>query len=171
MTHEKEIKYWAEHADNTKVWSKSINTENANWWLDENPIWNSKGHIYIVDNEWAELRKANADGYIIQQKGKINHTMPDNWWNVGFYDTAFSIFKPEDFHIKSKEWYVNIPKEGVVCWVWDYHEEEKRLGIVIDFCRGAGYPFKGIANGFCNGSITYWMHAKPVKPEECWQGE
>jgi len=160
MTHEKEIKFWAEHKNGTKVWTKFDNT---GWKLEAFPCWIS-ANMYIVDDEWAELRKANADGYTIQQKGKVKHTMPDNWWNVGFYDTAFCTFSPEDFCIKPKEWYECIPPEGIPCWVWDDDHKQRLIAVINRYEENANYKFWDISDYF-------WKNAVPVKPEECWQGE
>ena len=90
MTHEDEIQYWGSHPDGTKVWSK----EGGEWELSEGaPAWLPEGQ-YIVDNDWAELRKAQADGEQLQYhlNGRewkdstirrvdyvVGNTKPENW--------------------------------------------------------------------------------------------
>ena len=62
MTHEKEIQRWATCPDGTKVWWKD---NLRDWLLTVNASWNKK-YNYIVDDEYAELRKAEADGKSIE---------------------------------------------------------------------------------------------------------
>ena len=63
MTHAKEIKRWASCPDGTKVWYKNTSTKKT-WHLND-WYWNGTG-TYIVDDEYAELRKAHADGKKIE---------------------------------------------------------------------------------------------------------
>jgi len=64
-SHANEIRYWAEHPDGTKVWLKH---QNSDWTLleDYEINWRLKKGIYIVDDEWAELRIAQADSKQLQ---------------------------------------------------------------------------------------------------------
>ncbi len=65
MTHEKEIQRWSTTPDGTGVWYRykndtkwdKLNAAQVGWhdWC-----------IYIVDDEYAELRKARMDGKVIQ---------------------------------------------------------------------------------------------------------
>lgn len=68
MRHKDEVKYWADHPDGTKVWvnDNAIKT----WCLKENVQWLS-GFTYIVDDSWAELRKAQHDGKQLQCENEI----------------------------------------------------------------------------------------------------
>ena len=89
MKHADEIKYWAEHPDNTKVWYRNI--DKTEWELIK-PRWDNTG-IYIVDNQWSTLRKAQADGKQLQlnlggtwmnreltlQEIKLRNTAPKHW--------------------------------------------------------------------------------------------
>ena len=63
MTHADEIKYWADHPDGTNVWFKHLG--NKRWYLTDLPRWNPK-ILHIVDDQWTELRKAQADGKQLQ---------------------------------------------------------------------------------------------------------
>ena len=65
MTHKEEICYWAEHPDRTKLWSRSKNGDK--WLIVQNPSWRDD-YVYIVDDEWAELRKAQADGHELEYR-------------------------------------------------------------------------------------------------------
>ena len=64
-SHAEEIKYWADYPDRTRVWHR--HKEKKLWVLTSSPSW-FKDRIYIVDNEWSELRKAQADGKQLQFK-------------------------------------------------------------------------------------------------------
>ena len=64
MKNTDEICYWTKHKTGTKVWYKSGFTDNK-WELKEKVYWDGLG-IYIVDDEWAELRKAQIDGKQLQ---------------------------------------------------------------------------------------------------------
>ncbi len=102
MTHEKEIKFWAEHKDGTKVWVKFDDT---GWKLENFPCWMS-ANMYIVDDEWAKLRKANADGAIVQYKSTFGGWLDrkKDWWKNDFH---FHIkmekdITPKNFRIKGE---------------------------------------------------------------------
>ena len=79
MIHEKEIIRWAKSPNGTGVWYKTVN--NNIWsYMEKSPSW--LGHIiYIVDDEWADIRKAAADGKTIQFKNT----------NGEFFDVGFTI--------------------------------------------------------------------------------
>ncbi len=59
MIHEKEIQRWATCPDGTKVWWKD---NLRDWLLTANASWNKRDN-YIVDDEYAELRKKICDLY------------------------------------------------------------------------------------------------------------
>ena len=63
--HGEEMKRWAEAPDRTKVWHKMKAADS--WALDGAPAW-LHDILYIVDDEWAELRKAQIDGKQLQIK-------------------------------------------------------------------------------------------------------
>ena len=103
MKHKHEIKYWAEHPDKTKVWFKSKKRDK--WLIDELCGWYSE-FIYIVDDEWAELRKAQVDGkqleyYIGYRKEEINDEV--YWVNSALsrYDMENTL--PEHWRIKPEK--------------------------------------------------------------------
>lgn len=59
----KEIERWAKATDGVKVWCR--NEKGTEWTLKDNVIFNND-MIYVVDDEWAELRKAQIDGKQLQ---------------------------------------------------------------------------------------------------------
>ena len=169
MIHEKEIKYWAKHPDGTKVWHKYTH-EDKLWELEEFTYW-KKDEIYIIDDEWAKLRKAQVDGKTIQMLDRgSNIDLPKDWWKTSFYK-IYKTGSPNNYCIKPKKWYEDIPKKGVICWVWDEDKNKKRLRLITDFYQNAEYQFKETNKGFYDGDAVGWKHAEPVKPEECWKGE
>ena len=61
--HIDEMKRWAESPKGTKVWLRC--SKNDSWKLSDDPqFWSDC--IYIIDDEWADLRKAQADGKQLQ---------------------------------------------------------------------------------------------------------
>jgi len=60
--------------------------------------------------------------------------------------------------MKQSKWYDNIPKKGIICWVWDIEGSVKDLTVIIDYSNGL---FLSAENG--------WKFAEPVKPEECYK--
>jgi len=117
--HLEEICYWAEHPFGTKVWCKTEKEwlrQNCSGWL---PV-----YTYIVDNEWAELRKAQADGKQLQLKlqdkwidaelvikNKYNST-PKHWRikpdKVRKYKWAYSLASGAGFISISDGYYENL---------------------------------------------------------------
>lgn len=61
--HINEMKRWADAPDGTRVWFKDV--DDLSWDTTLMPLW-VESCIYIVDDEWAELRKAQADGKQLQ---------------------------------------------------------------------------------------------------------
>ena len=102
MTHEPEICYWAKHPDETKVWVK---TEPHDWNLYDEPHWKPYSK-YIVDNKWAELRKAQADGKQLQ------YYYDDVCW----VDMNFTIENSDEDIVN---WRIK-PKKTIYEWQWIY---------------------------------------------------
>ncbi len=63
MKHKNEMIRWANSLDGTKVWNKPLGQKG--WNCNDNPQWTITT-IYIVDDGYAELRKAQLDGKSIQ---------------------------------------------------------------------------------------------------------
>jgi len=103
MKHGKEIKYWAEHPDGTRVWQRTDDI-GSEWELNLFPKWHETFH-YIVADEWAELRKAQEDGKQLQWKGSDAV--------LGYYSMHNTNI--EDWRIKPDE-----PEEPVYEYQWIY---------------------------------------------------
>ncbi len=65
MKHKKEIVRWSNCPDGTKVWTQYKG--NSTWGTTLAPLWNPETK-HIVDDEYSELRKAEADGKVIQSE-------------------------------------------------------------------------------------------------------
>ena len=61
-----EVKRWARAEEGTNIWVKCAN-DGESWHL-RCDVYFSPDCVYIVDDEWAELRKAQADGKQLQFK-------------------------------------------------------------------------------------------------------
>ena len=103
MKHADEICYWAKHPDGTKTWWKN---KYENKWKFVDPGWYIDSEdIYIVDDKWSELRKAQADGKQLQSLIK-----PDKFEDQTLDRYLMSHSTPSEWRIK--------PKETVYEWQW-----------------------------------------------------
>ncbi|OQX82751.1 MAG: hypothetical protein B6D63_07235 [Candidatus Latescibacteria bacterium 4484_7] len=160
MYWEHEIKYWAEHPDGTKIWARP---QSEDWLILGIPGW-APDVIYIVNDEWAKLRKANADGESLQILfDGCWIDVPNDWWKKDFYALDHTVYGPEDFRVKPKEWYEDIPPEGILCWVSDIKNEKLFAAKIIEYDTRWTLPF-------IDENTSHWRYAEPVKPEECWKG-
>ena len=106
MIHKEEIKYWAEQPDGTRVWCHEDG--NIEYWklLCCSPEWFPQ-NIYIVDNEWATLRKAQSEGKQLQLSitGEV-------WKDKELTYSRMPLDEPEWWRIK--------PEEPVYEYQWLY---------------------------------------------------
>ena len=93
--HKDEITRWANSAESTNVWYKS---RDGNWYLLDRPAWINKV-AYIVDDEWAELRKAQADGK------QLEVIIGSTWISETLLIGHESVSGTNVWRIKSKEVY------------------------------------------------------------------
>ena len=108
MIHENEICYWARHEDGTEVWMKSELSND--WELLMNPYWH-KNRKYITNDEWAELRKAQADGKQLQYDD-------GTWMNRELKILHLGLYLPSEWRIKPEEVYE-------WQWVFKYNHDDK----------------------------------------------
>ena len=113
-----EICLWANSPLGTEVWYKRKNTKDK-WTCSISVLWN-KDYIHIVDNEWAELRKAQIDGKQLQFKG-----LTTGQW----YDTTL---KYEDIN-NSYIQYWRIKPEPVYEWQFLMYDECTKTYALTDF--------------------------------------
>jgi hypothetical protein len=130
---------------NKNTWQK----ENNNIELDEILIKN-----YVIGDKYFSARKAHALGEPVEVLGNLGV------WSI----TTNPKWLPAlQYRPKKKEWYDNIPKDGVLCWVWDATKNDIQPRVITSYSDWVGIEFE--ASGF------RWRHAEPIKPEECYQGK
>ena len=122
MTHKKEIIRWASSHNNTQVWYKfkqPIAGNDDKWYLTTYcPSWRSDCH-YVVDDEWAEIRKAVIDGKTIQKETKRG------WVDIKF--TKKTLTKNKNVNkYRIKPEFSNMPIDTKLL-VWDNGEEHKKI--------------------------------------------
>ena len=106
MKHKDEICRWANCPDGTKVWIKDEETE---WYLGK-PIWFAH-RKYIVNDAWAEIRKAFVDGKTIEYKDR-------ECWIESIYENVHN-FNLSNLDIEN----YRIKPETIHEWQW-YQESE-----------------------------------------------
>lgn len=77
-----------------------------------------------------------------------------------YFDCNF--YSESKVSAKPKQWYDNIPKNGVICWVWD--DNKRRTTDII-----VGYD-KPVRARFQSAFGLFWQNAEPIKPEDLYQG-
>lgn len=99
--HKDEIIRWAKCPNGTEIWhrhkgdKKWLKTDEPNWYPTK---------IYIVDDEFAELRKAYADGKTIQQHNPQTQEWVDIQNPFFIYGTSCYRIKPETKKVKLYQW-------------------------------------------------------------------
>ena len=106
-----EICYWSDHPERTEVWARS---ETGKWHRYLSPAWNPR-FVYVVDNEWAELRKAQADGKQLQY-----YYADERQW------TDANLSQPCKNSIR--DWRIK-PEEPVYEWQWVYQTDDGKFHI------------------------------------------
>ena len=97
MKHKNEIMRWANSPEGTRVWIKQ---EDGIWSKPYVPTW-KKDSTYIVDDEWAEIRKAFFDNKTIQ-------FLNEEWEDSGVSD--INVYQGE-----SREFYRIKPDDQESC--------------------------------------------------------
>ena len=98
---------WANSKEDTKVWIKQ---DRGDWFLSANNIAWNKDNQYIVNDGWAELRKAEADGKIIEAR-----LTPDIWSEHDLNES----FRPSYYRVK--------PDEPTYYYQWEKLYPEGRI--------------------------------------------
>ena len=136
MLHKEERIRHANSRYGTKVWAKPEN-KNEKWTSTNTPSW-TENIIYIVDDKWAELRKAQVDGKQLQ----VNY-LGEGWKdaklklrNAQFWDAECWRVKPEEpiyewqfcyFSEKENRWLTTKDYHGgPSCSSWVKLEESKK---------------------------------------------
>jgi len=152
-----------------------MNREQAKKWLPEIAHWANGGDLWgCVDNEWYIIEAANMSFtnkiYVIEDKHfearkafALGEPIEQQSRSFTWFDNSSPDWSGDKYRPKIKEWHDNIPKEGVLCWVWDSDGNEKFGAKIVTSHRSKWqFRFQTIDN-------SGWKHAKPVKTEECWK--
>ena len=114
MTHQKEIIRWANSPDGTRVWCKEQYT-NHQWILTNNAKWFTT-QIYIVNDEYAKLRKAQTDGKIIQTSDELT-AGGVQWSDIPNFFPMYK-YPVDTFRIK--------PDEPIYYYQWEILSSDKQ---------------------------------------------
>ena len=106
--------------------------------------------VYVIDDKHVEARKAFAIGEPIEYSDDGGTTWADELFSTWQNDY--------NYRPKSKEWFDKIPKEGILCWVWDNYNEGIKVATMI----------MSKTKYFNDLRDNEWKNAEPVKPEECY---
>ena len=147
--HRKEIIKLANADFGTKVWCQM--PLNKTWDILNTPSWNPNC-VYIVDNEYAELRKAEHDGAIIE--ARINHASTNSCsygeeapWNTNYSDYYWECdIGVENFRIKSEFEYPLYRKSKETGNVVKFTSLQE--GIVLEGCERIDKPTGFKSNSF-----------------------
>lgn len=116
----------------------------------------------------------NSGYYVSFNNDGLYYTIRDGI--VGYFDTTGFIFIPSDINVstiairlenktfkilKEDIWSDNIPKKGVLCWIWDTETKHKSLLTIIKSYDPNDKQFPYTSN---DGSI--WKNAEPVSVDE-----
>ena len=147
--HEKEMIRFAKNPDRTRVWWRAV--ESRQWSASYNPSW-EKGYLYITDDKWAEIRKGDADGIIIQFRNQYNGKWQATIEEIIDYDR--DDVDVDAYRLKPKyPLYMREKSSGIIV---KFHDETK--GVVV--C-GIDQPQKG--TGFT------WHCFVPHTREDWWE--
>jgi len=129
-TQKEEIGRWVNSPEGTGVW---INKQHGNgWFLHSDKSMNCwyPEFLYVVDDEWAELRKAQIDGKQLQ----LNPTFSKNgvWMDKKLTDDRMSFDTPKQWRIKHDEpvyeWQVILKRDNDSFWMSnDWYTEEEAV--------------------------------------------
>ncbi len=153
-----EMKRFAERT-NSGVW---VNKNIGNGWrlvLSEMMNCWYNNHTYIVDDGWAHLRKALHDGDIVQIDWATG------WQAVSSLDEKLPVHRYRV--VLKKEWYDDIPEDGILCWVWTTDEDEGTIIAIVSKKHNSNHR----SWKFETTDFDSWRYAKPIKPEDLWQEE
>jgi hypothetical protein len=168
--HSKVINYFYSQPEGTKIWVRG-EVDDIEWRLVDLPSWSTQ-NIYIIADDYAELRKAIADGKVIQKKvrGKwvdLNLKNPN--------DTFTS--SPENYRIKPVINYPVCMKNNFMvvkflnnkkCTIEFIFDEDKALEYFNAHSLEEIYKKKTF-----NGDITdrQWKKVLYDKENDLWDGQ
>ncbi len=152
-----------------------MNRKQAKKWLPEITHWANGGNLWFYDRgKWKPFKHSIKELFNFHDLGKCvmedkhfetrkAHALGEpieiftmNYWHIDDHPKFEDCFK---YRPKKKEWYHNISKKGVLCWVWDNNYNKNNIAFI---------QYKK-PNNFLDFNNISWKYAKPIKPEECYQ--
>jgi hypothetical protein len=123
-------------------------------WHNEIKAWADGAKI-----EWRVVKYLNSlNGWNIENS--IRYTCP---WNTYFDDGLSPDWHDPNLEFRIfREWYDNIPKQGRLCWVWDYSENELLRNQAITVINRYSIEEKL----FINNRNVPWRYAAPLTNDE-----
>ena len=103
--HTREICRWTRYMDGTGVYRKYSDT--VRWELTYAPYWHAEEE-YIVEDKWAKIRMAQADGRQLQ------YIHRENIYTQNVMDRFFEV-DVDDVYTDPSDWRVR-PKENPYAW-------------------------------------------------------
>lgn len=149
--------YWLK---GKKIWRRDCNVgqEQSLWALTSSPLWNDTDITYIQDDEYAELRKAGADGKQLQ----VSYDDGSTWYGkqtrkISWSSSQLVRIKPDKPQFKIGDWVLYLGNDGI--------GSVQPRGQIIEVCQDGR---------ICSGNIGYAMPSsmfalwEPEVGEWCW---
>lgn len=76
---------------------------------------------------------------------------------------SFVVYSENEVSAVKMPWYENIPKNGVICWVWD-DDKRRTTDIIVGYDKPSRVRFQSAFG-------LLWQNAEPIKPEDLYQGD
>ena len=143
-----EIIRWANSPEGTETWIRDNHRPHLNW-VRAKPCWLCS-NTYIVDDEWATLRKAQVDGKQLQYLDGVGDIGKATWIDSVILYTDIRDTEPKYWRIK--------PDGPVYEWQWTYYNDCKDEWSITNYLTEEGIKL------FQNEDITYFKF-EPSKRE------
>lgn len=104
-----------------------------------------------------EYKNHNRYGQVFFFKEGFRWEDRDNYTKGTMDEIDFNSFDKIEEYIKP-QWYRNIPKQGILCWVKDFPSEEPKLMLVLSYRYDKQYSYIT--------ECTAYIHATPATSEE-----
>ena len=135
---------------------------NSNEWYKQSKLWlDDDGIQNIIEDKHFEARKADALGEEIEVSLTLHGITP---WQICNHPTWSGM---HHYRAKKRKWDEDIPEDGILCWVWTTDEDEGSIIAIINKKHDPSH--RNWAYQATN--FDAWKYAKPIKPEDLWQGE
>jgi hypothetical protein len=107
--------------------------ENEKGFSSQQQIWE-----YLISG--GKVCKTNWDtSFYSLIEGKVHRTRTDGV-STG-WTSNFLKFTDYEKYVEPSKWYENIPKQGILCWVWYKGDKGKDIAIVLSYDKNERRPF------------------------------